>query len=43
MIQAWRNLWYIRTNGTTDPAFPFGFVQVTYIESKKKEAEYFLF
>jgi len=28
MIQAWRNVWHTRTNGTTDPSFPFGFVQV---------------
>jgi sialate O-acetylesterase len=29
MIQAWRNVWYTRTNSTTDPEFPFGFVQVS--------------
>ncbi len=28
MIQAWRDAWYTRTNSTTDPNFPFGFVQV---------------
>ncbi len=28
MIQAWRNIWHTRTNGMTDPTFPFGFVQV---------------
>jgi hypothetical protein len=29
MIQAWRNVWHTRTNATTNPTFPFGFVQVT--------------
>jgi len=29
MIESWRAVWYTRTNSTTDPTFPFGFVQVT--------------
>jgi sialate O-acetylesterase len=29
MIEAWRNVWHTRTNATTDPTFPFGFVQVS--------------
>ncbi len=29
MIEAWRNVWYTRTESTTDPTFPFGFVQVS--------------
>ncbi len=33
MIEAWRNVWHTRTNATTDPAFPFGFVQVSSIET----------
>ena len=28
MIASWRNIWHTRTNSTTDPTFPFGFVQV---------------
>jgi hypothetical protein len=28
MIESWRSVWYTRTNSMTDPAFPFGFVQV---------------
>jgi hypothetical protein len=28
MIQYWRQVWNTRTGGTTDPNFPFGFVQV---------------
>ncbi len=28
MIEYWRNIWYERTNSSTDPNFPFGFVQV---------------
>ncbi len=28
MIEDWRNVRYTRTNSTTDPQFPFGFVQV---------------
>ena len=31
MIDAWRNVWYARTNSTTDPTFPFGFVQVSFM------------
>lgn len=31
MIEYWRNTWYERTNSTTDPQFPFGFVQVNFI------------
>src|SRR5262245_50639282 len=29
MIEAWRNIWHIRTDSITNPYFPFGFVQVT--------------
>lgn len=29
MIEAWRDTWSSRTNGITDPQFPFGFVQVS--------------
>ena len=29
MIEYWRSTWYERTNSTTDPNFPFGFVQVS--------------
>lgn len=28
MIAAWRDVWHTRTNATTEPQFPFGFVQV---------------
>jgi sialate O-acetylesterase len=28
MIETWRNVWHTRTNSTSDPTFPFGFVQV---------------
>jgi hypothetical protein len=28
MIEAWRNVWHMRSGSITDPAFPFGFVQV---------------
>ena len=28
LIQYWRQTWSNRTNGMTDPQFPFGFVQV---------------
>jgi len=28
LIEYWRNIWYERTNSSTDPTFPFGFVQV---------------
>ena len=30
MIEYWRSTWYERTNSTTDPQFPFGFVQVNF-------------
>ena len=29
MIEYWRQIWSTRTNGLTDPQFPFGFVQVS--------------
>jgi sialate O-acetylesterase len=32
LIEHWRSIWYTRTNSTTDPTFPFGFVQVSSIE-----------
>ncbi len=28
MIQYWRNIWHQRTNSSTDPNFPFGFVEL---------------
>ena len=28
LIEHWRSIWNTRTNATTDPTFPFGFVQV---------------
>jgi hypothetical protein len=28
MIEYWRSTWHERTNSSTDPKFPFGFVQV---------------
>jgi hypothetical protein len=31
LIEHWRSIWYTRTNSTTDPTFPFGFVQVSFI------------
>ncbi len=31
LIENWRSTWYTRTNSTTDPTFPFGFVQVNFI------------
>ena len=33
MIEDWRTIWHTRTNSTTDPIFPFGFVQVSSIET----------
>ena len=33
MIQYWRQIWNERTNGITNLEFPFGFVQVSYIEN----------
>ena len=29
LIEYWRSIWHQRTNSSTDPKFPFGFVQVT--------------
>ncbi|CAF4083979.1 unnamed protein product [Rotaria sp. Silwood2] len=29
MIEYWRIIWHTRTNSTTDPIFPFGFVQLS--------------
>ena len=29
MIESWRETWYVRTAGSTDTQFPFGFVQVS--------------
>jgi hypothetical protein len=31
LIEHWRSIWYTRTNSTTDPTFPFGFVQVNVV------------
>ncbi len=31
MIESWRAIWYTRTNASTDPTFPFGFVQVSFL------------
>jgi sialate O-acetylesterase len=33
MIQYWRQTWNERTNGITDLQFPFGFVQVRFIQN----------
>jgi hypothetical protein len=33
MIESWRQIWNERTNGTTDIQFPFGFVQVSFLEN----------
>jgi len=33
LIHYWRQVWNERTNGTTDIEFPFGFVQVSYIQN----------
>ncbi len=33
MIEYWRQTWTQRTNGNTDPEFPFGFVQVRFSSS----------
>ncbi|KAJ3411119.1 hypothetical protein HDV05_002728 [Chytridiales sp. JEL 0842] len=29
LIQSWRETWFDRTSGSTDPLFPFGFVQLS--------------
>jgi sialate O-acetylesterase len=29
LIESWRNIWHERTNSSTDPNFPFGFVQLS--------------
>ena len=34
MIQHWRQIWHNRTNGITDIQFPFGFVQVRFIDDQ---------
>ncbi len=33
MIQYWRQTWNQRTGNLTDIAFPFGFVQVSFVEN----------
>jgi hypothetical protein len=33
MIQYWRQIWNERTNGITDIQFPFGFVQVSFLQN----------
>jgi len=33
MIQYWREIWNERTNGITDIQYPFGFVQVSFVEN----------
>ena len=33
MIESWRQTWNERTNGITDIQFPFGFVQVSFIQN----------
>ena len=35
MITYWRQTWNERSNGSTDIEFPFGFVQVSFLFSKK--------
>ncbi len=43
MIQYWRQVWYTRTGGITDPNFPFGFVQVyLLIRIFSRKINYFL-
>jgi hypothetical protein len=32
MIEHWRDVWNKRTNGITNIQFPFGFVQVNFLE-----------
>ena len=34
LIESWRNIWHNRTQGNTDPTFPFGFVQVRVVSYK---------
>ncbi len=36
MIQSWRQTWNERTNGITDIQFPFGFVQVSFVQNYQK-------
>ncbi len=31
LIEYWRNIWNTRTDGITDPLFPFGVVQVNLV------------
>lgn len=31
LIESWRAIWHARTNSSTDPTFPFGFVQVDFL------------
>jgi hypothetical protein len=33
MIESWRQTWNERTNGTADIQFPFGFVQVSFLQN----------
>ncbi len=32
LIESWREIWNQRTNGITNIQFPFGFVQVNFVE-----------
>jgi len=36
LIHYWRQIWNNRTNGITDIEFPFGFVQVSFIQNHSK-------
>jgi hypothetical protein len=38
MIQYWRQIWNERTNGITDIQFPFGFVQVSFVQAYEKNS-----
>jgi sialate O-acetylesterase len=41
LIEHWRSIWYTRTNSTTDPTFPFGFVQLSTATNNSDYIGYF--
>jgi sialate O-acetylesterase len=41
LIEHWRSIWYTRTNSTTDPTFPFGFVQLSTATNNSKYIGWF--